>query len=40
MIVGVYDHLEMWDYSLYLQKEKEAEAAYEQNAQALLGKKE
>ena len=40
MIVGVYDHLEMWDYSLSLQKEKEAEAAYEQNAQALLGKKE
>ena len=40
MIVGVYDHLEMWDYSLYLQKEKEAEAAYEQNAQALLWKKE
>lgn len=37
VVVGVFDHLEVWDQEVYLAKEKEGEENYSDNAKKLLG---
>ena len=39
VVVGVYDHLELWDSELYATKEKDNERNYSENAKVLLGQK-
>lgn len=37
VVVGVFDHLEVWDQETYLKKEQEGEENYSSNAKKLLG---
>ncbi len=39
VVVGVYDHLEVWDMEAYYASEKEGEENYSESAKKLLGEK-
>ncbi len=38
ILVGVFDHLELWDAEIYQAKEEENEKNYAANAEAILGR--
>ena len=38
MVVGMYDHLEIWDYDIFVKTQAENDKSFAQDAQKLLGK--
>lgn len=38
MVVGMYDHLEIWDYDSFIKSQAENDKSFAQDAQELLGK--
>ena len=38
MVVGMYDHLEIWDYDVFIKSQAENDKSFAKDAQELLGK--